>query len=291
MRSPCIRPVGGVALVASGVLVGLLGLLAARAPVAEAAAQWRDLNGRVAPDLVFNDTALGLAAGTSLSSLRNRQVVLLAFWLRDCPHCKREMPQIQELYDEYGRSGLQVISVVHGFSTAEVTPAMRERGWDFPVASDPDGQMAAAYGGGRRPGFYLIGLDGRVKSSSSISTEALGEEMARFRLAELGAFPAALDAVRQQVLRGDYGGALRLGEAAAAATDAAADVQALVARLKVVAAQKIDNRRWRAERAQARGQSQAAINEVAGLPEAFQGTSLEEHARSAVAAIRALIGR
>ncbi len=129
---------GAPAFVAALLCLAVVGA----SPPALAAGQWRDLNGRVAPDLTFADAALGLAPGTTLASLRGRQVVLLAFWLRDCPHCKREMPRVQELYDQYGRSGLQVVTVVHGYSTAEVAGVMRERGWDFPVASDPDGQMA-----------------------------------------------------------------------------------------------------------------------------------------------------
>lgn len=278
---------GAPAFVAALLCLAVVGA----SPPALAAGQWRDLNGRVAPDLTFADAALGLAPGTTLASLRGRQVVLLAFWLRDCPHCKREMPRVQELYDQYGRSGLQVVTVVHGYSTAEVAGVMRERGWDFPVASDPDGQMATLYGGGRRPGFFVVGLDGRVRSSGGISMEALGEELARFRLAELGEVPAALEAVRQRVWRGDYGGGLKLAEEAAAAKDAPAPVGALARRLAEVAAQRIENRRWRAERAVARGQGAVALEEMAGLAEAFAGTSLAEKAARVAAEVRALVER
>ena len=206
----------------------LLLSFAGEARVGEAAS-WRGLTGRKAPDLTFTETAQGIESGTRLASFRGKKVVLLAFWLRDCQHCKRELPRVQSLHERWHRSGLQVISIVHDrYPLAKVLPVMKERGWSFPVVRDAGGKLAQRYGGGRRPGFYTIGIDGRVKGSIGLSERTVLTELARWRLAELerdGRMPEALAGARAQVKAGAYGAALRLAEAEARKAGASADVR------------------------------------------------------------------
>ena len=205
---------------------------------------------------------------------------MLIFWLRDCPHCKRELPKVQRLYDRWGRSGLQVLSVAHKHTPAELAPAMRQRGWDFPVATDPIGRMATLYGGGRRPGYYVIGLDGRVKTSNALSDTVIREELARYRVAELGRLPSGMEKVREAVWQGNYGEAVRVAEAAAAAPAASDEVKKAAAHVVELARAKMENRAWRAGRAWKRGARQAALGEYRGMVASFEGTSLEARARS-----------
>ncbi len=245
-----------------------------------AAASWRDLSGRVAPELVFKEAALGLRPGTRLSSFRGKQVVLLVFWLRDCPHCKRELPKVQRLHERLGRSGLKVISVCHKYPLPEVTPTMAKRGWTFSVVRDPRGEMANRYGGGRRPGYYIIGLDGRVKASNSLSNRVIQTELGRWRLAELGALPEALKQAGQAVFSGDYGAALRSAEQVGRKAGTSAEVRAAIARLKTLAGRKLQNRVDRAERWHKAGWTALARQEYRGIMATFQGTSLESRAKT-----------
>lgn len=247
---------------------------------ASAASKWRDLNGRVAPDLVFQETALGLPAGTRLSSFRGKQVVLIVFWLRDCQHCKRELPKVQRLHAMYGRSGLRVISICHGFALNQVTPTMAQRGWTFPVVRDAQGKLASYYGGGRRPGFYVVGIDGRIKASNSLSERVIRTELGRWRLAELGTVPSELRKARESVYAGDYGAALRAAEAVGKQAGASAAVRAAVARLTTIAGRKLQNRVDRAEAWHKAGQRQRAEQEYRGIVATFLGTSLESRAKA-----------
>jgi len=241
---------------------------------------WRDLSGRVAPDLVFAETALGLERGTRLSSFRGKQVVLLVFWLRDCPHCKRELPKVQRLHERLGQSGLQVISICHKYPLKEVTPTMAERGWTFPVVRDVKGDMANRYGGGRRPGFYIIGLDGRVKASNALPDRVIQTELGRWRLAELGKLPDALKTAGQAVFGGDYGAALRAAETVGRRPGATAEVRAAIARLKTIAGRKLQNRVDRAERWNKAGRTALAAQEYRGIVATFKGTSLASRAKT-----------
>ncbi len=250
---------------------------------AEAAA-WRDLTGRVAPDLTFKETAQGLPPQTRLSSFRSKKVVLLAFWLRDCPHCKRALPKVQALHERSRRSGLQVISIVHDkYALSKVLPVMKTRGWTFPVARDVKGEMARRYGGGRRPGFYVIGIDGRVKASNALSEGIVERELTRWRLYELGRMPAALKQAESLVGARNYGEALRTAEAIGNKAGATAEIRAAVARLAKIAGQKLQNRVDRAEALFAKrskaGTAQARA-EYAGILASFRGTSLESRARA-----------
>jgi thiol-disulfide isomerase/thioredoxin len=261
---PCL------ALILAAVAVG---------PGTAEAAGWRDLTDRVAPDLTFSEAALGIRPGTTLSSYRSKQVVLLVFWLRDCPHCKRELPKVQRLHELYGRSGLTVISVVHHYALPEVTPVMAARGWTFGVVRDRDGKMALRYGGGRRPGYFIIGIDGRVKASG-LSQGALQAELARWRLHELGTVPDELAEARKQVEAGDYGAALRVAEAVGARAGVSAAVRAAVARLKEIAGHKLQNRVDRAEDWAREGKADKALAEYRAIVSTFRGTSLEARARA-----------
>ena len=244
------------------------------------AGNWRDLTGRVAPDLTFSDTAQGIEPGTKLSSYRNKQVVLLVFWLRDCPRCKRELPKVERLHETYRDAGLQVISVVHGFPLSEVLPHMEKRGWSFPVARDEKGQLAHRYGGGRRPAFYVIGIDGRVRASNALNERAIATELGKWRVNELGSMPVDLKAAQAQVRAGRYGAALRVGEAVAKRPDASAEVQAAVERLRAVAGAKLNTRVERARAWAAAGHAGRARQEYRDIVAAFQGTSLESRARA-----------
>ena len=46
----------------------------------------------------------------SLSEMRGR-VVLLNFWASWCPPCRKEMPAMQKIFDEYGPDGFVILAV------------------------------------------------------------------------------------------------------------------------------------------------------------------------------------
>lgn len=281
-------------LLRHALLAGLiLGSVLPSGRTAEAAG-WRDLTGRVAPDLEFQDVAQGLAPGTRLSSFRRKKVVLLAFWLRDCKHCKRALPKVQALHERSHRSGLQVISIVHNkYPLSQVTPVMKKRGWTFPVVRDVKGDMARRYGGGRRPGFYVIGVDGRVKASNALSAGIVERELSRWRLHELGRMPEELKQAKALVGARKYGAALRAAEAVGKKSGASAEVRAAVARLAEIAGQKLQNRVERAEGWRALktkpGLAQAGT-EYEAILATFRGTSLESRAKALLDEFRSKAG-
>lgn len=235
------------------------------------------LDGQLAPEIHLTDGLNGVSAGTTLASLRGK-VVLLKFWLTHCPICRGTLPEFQGLHDRFGRSGVVCLSVVID-SAAGVTPYVREQGFTFPVGCDPDGGSSDRYGVHHFPGNYIIGVDGVVRASNGFPRNVIEEELRKYRVAELGPVPAALNAARDLVEDGDYGGALRAAEAVLKADGAAPDVKAAVARLATLAQGRQDIRFARAEAFLRAGARDKGIAELTRILEDFKDTSLEARAR------------
>ncbi len=244
----------------------------------------RDLDGRLAPDLQFAAGGLnGIDTSTRLSTLRGRPIYV-KFWLRDCPVCRRELPRVQQLHERFGRLGLAVITVVDKFAPGQVQPVMQKLGFTFPVGCDADGSQGRKYGVGRGPTECLIGIDGRVKASNTVSDEALEAELGKYRLARVDPLPRSLKAVRDAVWKGRLGTALKGAEQAARGQTAQKGLAAAVARVLTLARETLEARAAWADQQAARGQLGPARAEYAGLGRAFAGTSLGARAAELEAA-------
>jgi peroxiredoxin len=70
-----------------------------------------------------------------LRDLRGK-VVLVNFWATWCPPCRKEMPDLQALYEKYKDQGFVVVSISDE-QAAEVQPFITERKITYPVLLDP----------------------------------------------------------------------------------------------------------------------------------------------------------
>lgn len=113
------------------------------------------------------------------------RIVVLNFWSTWCGPCIEEMPELQRVAKRYSGEGVVVYGVVHGDDPARALEWMRERGYDFPILSDPANRVADAYRVRGIPDTYIIGRDGRL---------------ARRRQ---GYFPGRLEEVIQEVLQAE----------------------------------------------------------------------------------------
>jgi peroxiredoxin len=64
------------------------------------------------------------------------KVVLVNFWATWCPPCRKEMPDLETLYERFQSKGLVVLAISDE-EAAKVGPFVRERGVRFPVLLDP----------------------------------------------------------------------------------------------------------------------------------------------------------
>lgn len=118
-----------------------------------------------APDFTLTDQYGNVH---TLSDYKGK-TVFLNFWATWCPPCRAEMPEIQELYEDYGENTGDVIilgiaspDVGQEGSVEEITAFLEENGYGYPVAMDTGGEMAFAYGINAYPTTFMIDKDGNV---------------------------------------------------------------------------------------------------------------------------------
>lgn len=72
----------------------------------------------------------------TFAELRGK-VVLVNFWATWCPPCRKEMPDLESLYEKFGTQGLVILGISDE-TPAKVEPFVHERKVTFPVLLDPD---------------------------------------------------------------------------------------------------------------------------------------------------------
>ena len=112
-------------------------------------------------DLVLKDLS-----GTEqrLSALKGR-VVILNFWATYCIPCRKEMPDLAAIQNEYAALGVQVIgaSTDDAEDRAKVLQFVRETKVNFPIWMGATPADMIRFGlGAALPGTVIIGKDGRV---------------------------------------------------------------------------------------------------------------------------------
>jgi peroxiredoxin len=71
----------------------------------------------------------------TLSELRGK-VVVVNFWATWCPPCRKEMPDLEALYDRFKSEGLAVLAISDE-DAAKVRPFIAEHQVTYPVLLDP----------------------------------------------------------------------------------------------------------------------------------------------------------
>lgn len=104
--------------------------------------------------------------GTSHSVGPAQPVTLLNMWATWCGPCIDEFPDLQQIHDDLGPSGLRVL----GMSVDDIDPeAIRVFGQrlsvTFPLLMDPSGTLQDQYRAGAVPSTFLIDADGLIVQS------------------------------------------------------------------------------------------------------------------------------
>lgn len=116
-----------------------------------------------------------------LADLRGK-IVLVNFWATWCPPCRKEMPDLQALYDKYKDQGLLVLSISDE-GAANVVPFIKERNITYPVLLDPGRKVNERYQVDGLPKSFVYDREGKlVAQSIDMRTRSQFQEM----LAEAG---------------------------------------------------------------------------------------------------------
>ncbi len=92
------------------------------------------------------------------------KVVLLNFWASWCPHCRRMIPELVGLHDQYYSKGLRIVGIAVSDHKQAVEAFYQHGNISYPIAMG-DAYTRGLYGGvSGLPTTVLIGRDGRIYS-------------------------------------------------------------------------------------------------------------------------------
>ena len=98
----------------------------------------------------------------SVAALRGK-VVLVNFWASWCGPCRREMPVLEQLNRQYGKRGVVVVGVNVEPDRTAALDWLRETPVSFPVLSDADSRVSAAYHVEGMPNTVILDRKGTVR--------------------------------------------------------------------------------------------------------------------------------
>ena len=93
------------------------------------------------------------------------EVVLVNFWATWCPPCRKEMPDLQALYDKYKDQGFVVLAISDE-EAAKASPFISERRITYPVLLDPGRKVSEAFVVEGIPKSFVYDRQGKLVAQS-----------------------------------------------------------------------------------------------------------------------------
>ncbi|UZJ78132.1 TlpA disulfide reductase family protein [Fictibacillus sp. KU28468] len=101
----------------------------------------------------------------SIKDYRGKKVIL-NFWATWCPPCRKEMPDMQKVFNQYEEKKLEILAVNLRYtekSTDSVSEFVKERKAAFPILLDTDGTVSKKFQAVSLPTSYLIDSKGIIQ--------------------------------------------------------------------------------------------------------------------------------
>jgi peroxiredoxin len=97
--------------------------------------------GAVAPDFTLKDID---GKSWKLSDLKGKKIVMIDFWATWCNICKREMPVLQRVYQEYKGKGVEFFGIAldDADKIKQIRKILEDKGVTYPILIDQDQKVA-----------------------------------------------------------------------------------------------------------------------------------------------------
>lgn len=130
--------------------------------------------GEKVPDFTVKDAS---GKEYSLAQLsEGKKYILIDFWASWCAPCRREIPNLKNLYAKYGSKGFQIISISRDKNAEDWKKAIEDEQLAWPNFLD-ESNIAKLYKVRAIPTMYLVDADGRIVAEN-VRGEALAEKVA-----------------------------------------------------------------------------------------------------------------
>lgn len=183
-----IQKIGGFILIVMGFLMFTKGITMPEyvQPSNEQQESEKSQQIPMAPDFTLVDQ---YGQEHTLSDYKGK-VVFINFWATWCPPCKAELPDIEEIYREYGMNKEDVVILGMTFpnmdrekSKEEIIEFIEEEGYTFPTLFDESMELAYKYYISAFPTTFLINKDGTVEgyASGMLTKETMKEIIEKLR--------------------------------------------------------------------------------------------------------------
>ncbi|MBW2276353.1 MAG: TlpA family protein disulfide reductase [Deltaproteobacteria bacterium] len=113
----------------------------------------------------------------ALTDYLGKNVILISFWATWCEPCKKEMDQLQTLFEAHSTDGLMILSISmdEPETQGDVLPFVKQRGFTYPVLLDTESQVTNQFNPRRSAPFSLI-IDRDEKTSWTHEGYVPGDE-------------------------------------------------------------------------------------------------------------------
>lgn len=116
-------------------------------------------NSAKAPDFNLKDQ---YGVVHSLENYKGK-VIFLNFWATWCPPCKKEMPDVESIYKEYGENKKDVVILgINSEKENEVKKFLKDKGYTFPTLIDENSEVMRKYFIQAFPTSFVIDKEGNV---------------------------------------------------------------------------------------------------------------------------------
>ncbi len=101
----------------------------------------------------------------TLKDLKGK-VVLVNFWATWCPPCRKEMPDLEALYNRFQDQGFVILAVSEDEETAKVAPFIAEQKITYPILLDPGNKVNNLFQVEGIPKSFVYDREGKLVAQS-----------------------------------------------------------------------------------------------------------------------------
>ena len=124
----------------------------------------KPVQGKILPTVNLLD---GAGTKVSTASLIGKPLVLNV-WSTTCEACKKEMPALAQLHDDFG-DRVRFVGVNQFANDATALAFARDKGVTYELLSDQDGELVSALGVAGLPYTLFVAADGTITAQKGIA--------------------------------------------------------------------------------------------------------------------------